>query len=64
MPEPGADHPERPDYGEATEPQHPVCGETLVRGRCPNSHTDDPLVATPLRERAQAAKAASCDQLE
>jgi hypothetical protein len=46
--------PDRPDYGSAMEPKGPVCGEPVVveldeaigatTYRCPNGHTDDPLV--------------------
>ena len=43
--------PERPDFGEGTEPQCPICGETLVLGRCPKGHTEDPLVEAQLGDK-------------
>jgi hypothetical protein len=42
---------ERPDFGAATEPNCPACGETLVLGRCPAGHTEDPLLDAEIAER-------------
>jgi hypothetical protein len=55
--------PERADYGEASEPHCPVCGETLIVDldeetpmtafRCPKGHTEDPLIEAKIEPRTR-----------
>jgi hypothetical protein len=40
-----AESTERPDHGEATEPECPVCGETLILDRCRVGHTEEAIPA-------------------
>jgi hypothetical protein len=48
-----AESTELPDHGEATEPECPVCGETLILDRCPLGHTEDPLLAAKAADKTR-----------